>query len=131
MRCPSLIVNAVNDVIAKAVSSGMLVGRIDKPFRPLIADMSPPIKVVRTTVQSLNANYFGKYIHQQILLIPPEDIQESRRMGFPTVLVIGPTRYLDQVRDHLQKTLGLSVDANEEGFAIRREFGTLSPQEGQ
>lgn len=123
MRCPSLIVHAVNDVIGKAVSWGMLVGRIDKPFRPLVADTSALIKVVRTTVQSPTANYFGKYIHQEILAIPAEDIQESRKKGFPTVLVIGPTRYLNQVRDHLQKTIGLSVDANEDVFAIRREFG--------
>jgi superfamily I DNA/RNA helicase len=123
MRCPSLIVSAVNDVIAKAVSSGMLVGRIDKPFRPFFPRTPPQIRVVKTTVQTLSANYFGKYIHQQILAIPAEDIQESRTKGFPTVLVIGPKRYLREVKAHLQTAIGLSVDADEDLFKIDREYG--------
>lgn len=123
MRCPSLIVSAVSDVVTKAVSLGMLVGRIDKPFLPFYPPTPPRIRVVKTTVQSLSANYFGKYIHQQILAIPAEDIQESRTKGFPTVLVIGPKRHLREVKAHLQTTIGLSVNADKDGFKIDRENG--------
>lgn len=125
MRCPSLIVNAANDVVSKAVAAGRLGGRIDKPFKPLVpATLGPRIRVVKTTVQSPSANYFGKYIHQQIQAISRDDIRESREKGFPTALVIGPSRYLDQVRAHLEKTLGLSPAA-EKGdlFAIERDSG--------
>jgi superfamily I DNA/RNA helicase len=123
MRCPSVIVSAVNDVIERAVSSGLLVGRINKPFRPLFPPTPPKIRVVETTVQSLTANYFGKYIHQQILAIPVEDIQESRIKGFPTVLVIGPKQFLNQVKAHLEAVIGLPVDAEKNRFEIDREFG--------
>jgi superfamily I DNA/RNA helicase len=123
MRCPSLIVNAVNDVVTKAASVGMLAGRIDKPFRPYNPPTPPRIRVIKTTAQLPSANYFGKYIHQQILAIPAEDIQESRTKGFPTVLVIGPKRYLRQVEAHLKTTIGLSIDADEDGFTIDHEHG--------
>ncbi len=108
MRCPEVIVRAVGDIVERARAQGLLAGRIAKPYHPYPprkgADSAryPRIKVVGTSVQSLRANYFGRYIAQAIDQIPAEEIAESHQERFPTVLVIGPGQYLRQVRQHLQ-----------------------------
>ncbi len=68
MRCPEVIVGAVNDVIVRARQAEKLDGRIDKPYRhyePVKGADSrlyPKIGLVTTTVQRLKPNYFGRYI---------------------------------------------------------------------
>ena len=68
MRCPEVIVEAVNDVIKNARARKKLDGRISKPYRyfePLKGKDSakyPHIELAETTVQRANANYFGRYI---------------------------------------------------------------------
>jgi ATP-dependent DNA helicase UvrD/PcrA len=94
-RCPEVIVDAVNDVIAAARANGNLEGRIDKPFKCYLPDKEavskarPKIIYAECSVQSKKAPYPGKYIAACIAAIPAEDIRESKGGGYPTVLVIG------------------------------------------
>ena len=108
MRCTAPIVGAVGDIIRHARVSGNLGGRIDKPYlfyppnKGPDSEQYPRIRLVEVSAQSLRANYFGRYIEQQLRLIPEEEIRESHEKEFPTVLVIGPIQYLRQVRQHLE-----------------------------
>jgi superfamily I DNA/RNA helicase len=94
-RCPQVIVDAVNDVIAAAKANGNLEGRIDKPFecylpdKEAVSEAHPKIMYAQCTVQSKKAPYPGRYIAERIAAIPAEDIRESKEGGYPTVLVIG------------------------------------------
>jgi superfamily I DNA/RNA helicase len=107
MRCPKVIVEAVNSIIQTARAIRALDGRIDKPYRyyePKKGADSvayPHIDLVRTTVQRANANYFGKYIEKIIGEIPPAHAQEAENNNEPLVLVIGSKPYLPQIEAHL------------------------------
>jgi superfamily I DNA/RNA helicase len=119
MRCPEVIVGAVNDVIFRARQAERLEGRIDKPYRhyePVKGGDSrlyPKIGLVTTTVQRLKANYFGRYIVQSIKQIPKEEIEEAKKKGDPAVLIIGSKQYRSQIEAHLFEqgyTIDLSRD---------------------
>jgi len=119
MRCPEVIVGAVNDVIFRARQAERLEGRIDKPYRhyePVKGADSrlyPTIGLVTTTVQRLKANYFGRYIIQCIKQIPKEEIEEAKKKGDPAVLIIGSKQYRSQIEAHLVEegyTIDLSRD---------------------
>lgn len=107
MRCPEVIVNAVNDVIARARALTKLGGRIDKPFRyfPLLkgedSQLNPHIDLARTSVQSAGVNYFGRYVEQLIRAVPEADFQIAAEKHEPCVLVIGTKPYLPQVEAYL------------------------------
>jgi superfamily I DNA/RNA helicase len=108
MRCTEPIVTAVEDIIRRARAVGKLEGRISKPYlfyppkKGPDSELYPRIKLVKTTVQSNRVNYFGRYVEQQILQIPPEDIEEAHDGHFPSVLVIGPSQYLKQIKEYLE-----------------------------
>ena len=107
MRCPEVIVEAVNDVVAVARQLKNLEGRIEKPYRHYApvkgADSQryPKIGLVTCSVQRLKANYFGRYIEQAISQIPHEETEEAADNGDPVVLVIGSRQYLRQIDTHL------------------------------
>jgi len=129
MRCPKVVVDAVNDVLAKAKRMGRLQGRIEKPFKyfpPLKASDSakyPKIALVETTVQRLNANYMGRYIAQAIAHIPCDEIDEAANGGYPAVLVIAAEPYRGQIRTHLEQD-GYAVDTRrDQGGKLGREQG--------
>jgi hypothetical protein len=94
-RCPQVIVEAVNDVIAAARDNGNLDGRIDKPFecylpdKQTVSEAHPRIIYAQCTVQAKKAPYPGRYIAECIATIPADDIRASKEGGYPTVLVIG------------------------------------------
>lgn len=123
MRCPAVVVEAVNDVISRARESGRLEGRIDKPYEhyePVKGEDSrryPHITLVRTTVQRLNANYWGRYIASAIDAIPVEEVVESAGSGDPTALIIGSIHYLRQVAAFLE----------EQGYEIETKKDTEDP----
>jgi hypothetical protein len=123
MRCTEVIVLAVGDVVGTAQACGLLTARINKPYssyppsKGADSERYPRIKIVETSVQSLRANYFGRYIAQAIDQIPAEEIRESYEGKYPTVLVIGPGQYLRQVRGHLE-TSGYQCVAAAEGEAV-------------
>ena len=130
MRCTEPIVGAVEDVVSYARKIGKLKGRINKPYcfyppeKGTDSKQFPRIKVIETTVQMLQANYFGKYIEQEIKLIPPEHIQESQEGQFPTVLVIGPAQYLRQIREHLEAAgYFCQISGGEDPTQLKREAG--------
>jgi hypothetical protein len=130
MRCPEVIVRAVGDIVERARAAGRLGGRIEKPYEPYPPRKGrdsaryPRIKVVQTSVQSLKANYFGRYIAQEIDAIAAEEVAEAHEGGFPTVLAIGPGQYLLQVRRHLEAHgYQCGTPGASEPVAVRREEG--------
>lgn len=115
MRCPEVIVEAVNDIVLKARQEKKLEGRIDKPYRhyePVKGVDSrhyPKIALVASTVQRLNANYFGRYIADAIKHIPEEEIKEANDKGDPVVLIIGTKPYRRQIEAYLVEA-GYTID---------------------
>jgi superfamily I DNA/RNA helicase len=108
MRCPEVVVAAVNDILSEARSLQKLDGRIDKPykhFEPVKGADSrlyPTIGLVRASVQRRKgANYFGRFIDAAIAKIPQNEIEEANDKGEPVVLVIGSKQYLRQVEEYL------------------------------
>jgi hypothetical protein len=107
LRCTRVVVDAFHDIVSTAVANERLRGRISKGFRyfpPVKRQDSqkyPKIKIVHASTQNKrfqSSNYFGRYIVEQIDKITSEEIQESRREGYPTVLIIGPKPYLPQIQ---------------------------------
>ncbi len=107
MRCPQVIVEAVNDIIEAARKLKKLTGRIPKPFRyfePVKGKDSrrfPKIEIVRASVQRGNANYFGRYLEKQIRAVSADDLKLASDKHEPAVLIIGSKPYLPQVETHL------------------------------
>ena len=127
MRCPKVIVDAVNDIINMARKIRRLKGRIDKPFKhfPLVkgADSAkyPKIIIAETSVQSKKCNYMGKFISQEIKRIPEDEINASSKDGYPTALVIVAKPYRDQIIDYLEVD-GFEIETRSElGDGINRE----------
>jgi superfamily I DNA/RNA helicase len=116
MRCPEVIVAAVNDVIQKARDGKKLQGRIAKPYRyyePAKGEDSrryPKIELVETSVQRGNANYFGRYIEQSIQTVPDHDVKSAAEKNEPVALIIGSNPYRRQVEEHLMEVGLLSAD---------------------
>jgi superfamily I DNA/RNA helicase len=108
-RCTTVIVDAVNNVIARAAANGNLVGRLEKPFVCYLPDKAadseahPSIIHARCTVESSTSPYIGRYVAEQIEQIPPEHIASSREGRYPTVLVIGTGEFVKPVYDHLRE----------------------------
>ena len=129
MRCPKVIVDAVNDVITEARDLKNLQGRIEKPYKhfaPAKGEDSkryPKIALIETSVQRENANYFGRYIAQAILKIPTEEVAEAATKGDPAVLIIASNPYRRQIIEHLEKS-GITVDTKREATkGIDRSVG--------
>jgi superfamily I DNA/RNA helicase len=107
MRCPKVVVDAVNDVIARAQKLKKLEGRIHKPYKHFApvkgkdSDKYPTLALVLTSVQRENANYMGKYIAAAIERIPPDEYEVATRDGYPVALVIVAKPYRPQIIDHL------------------------------
>lgn len=129
MRCPEVIVDAVNDVIAAARGIAKLAGRIEKPFRyfePVKgadSEAFPQIDHVNTTVQRNNANYFGKYVAQLIEQIPQDHWKAAEQKHGPVALVIASEPYRGQIEDFLVQMGLISIDA--ERRLTEREKGLL------
>jgi superfamily I DNA/RNA helicase len=119
MRCPEVVVGAISDVVEAARKINSLQGRIEKPYnyfppyKEADSKRYPTIKIVATSTQQSNANYMGKYIVEAIRQIPSEETRESRKEGFPTVLIIGPAHYLRLVAAHLSSE-GFKLDIKED-----------------
>jgi superfamily I DNA/RNA helicase len=107
MRCPEVVVAAVNDVIVTASRLKKLVGRIAKPFRffePVKGKDSirfPKIEIVSASVQRAKANYFGQYLAQFIQALPEDELKLASEKHEPAVLIIGSKPYMPQVEDYL------------------------------
>ncbi len=118
MRCPKVVVDAVNDIIYQANLQRRLKGRITKPYKYFPptkgADSKkyPKIIVVETSVQRGSANYMGRYIANRIELIPSEEIKVAEEKGYPVALVIAAQPYRGQIISYLNKE-GYAIDTSQ------------------
>lgn len=134
MRCPEVIVGAVNDVILKALAVQKLNGRIRKPYRyyePVKGEDSrryPKIELVETTVQRANANYFGRYIEQCVKAIPEEEVRLAADKAEPAALIIGSNPYRRQVKEYLVEA-GLVTASDEAELSKREEAFAILDQD--
>ncbi len=133
MRCPEVIVNAVEDVLEEARKIKKLEGRIKKPYKhfaPVKGKDSkkyPKIQLVKTSVQRKKANYFGRFIDQAISRIPDNEVEEANKKGEPVVLIIGSIQYLRQVAEYLTE-VGRPIEkrsGHEEALSAERAFELL------
>ena len=129
MRCPKVIVDAVNDVILQARKLKKLQGRILKPFKHFApakgedSDKYPTIALVLTSVQRENANYMDRFIAAAIDEIPKEEYELASENGYPVALIIAARPYSQQIIDHL-KSHGYSIEVKRDTEdAIDREHG--------
>jgi superfamily I DNA/RNA helicase len=108
-RCTAVIVEAVNNVVARAVANGNLAGRLDKRFVSYLPDKAeaseahPRIIHARCSVDSSTSPYIARYVAEQIAQIPAEDIATSREGRYATVLVIGTGEFVRPVYEHLRE----------------------------
>jgi superfamily I DNA/RNA helicase len=108
MRCPKVIVDAVNDVLGQATKRANLTGRIEKPYRHFPpakgadSEKYATIALVFTTVQRANANYMGKYVAQLISQLPPDEVAAAREGNYPALLVIVAKPYRTQIVNYLE-----------------------------
>jgi hypothetical protein len=119
-RCPSAVVEAVRLVTRRAAETGLLAGRIDKPYVSFVPakrqdDAKYPVLVhAACSVERKNASYMSRYISQQVEQIPREDIEDSRAAMEPTALVLGPSPFIRTIFDELaQKFPGAELRASE------------------
>lgn len=108
-RCTEPVIGATRMVIDRAQKLGLLQGRLDKPYQCFVPDKRddnakyPSLIHAHCSVQRKNLNYMGMYIQARIEEIPPDEIAESHKDNFPTVLVIGPNPFLTQIEAYLKK----------------------------
>lgn len=126
MRCPKVIVDAANDIVAKAREVRNLDGRIEKAFRycePVKGEDSrlyPHIDLVQASVQRGNANYFGRYIEERITAITEEELKLAAERNEPAALIIGSNPYRRQVEGHLMQ-VGLLAQGGSDDLSTREE----------
>jgi superfamily I DNA/RNA helicase len=131
MRCPEVIVGAVNDVIVNALKDRKLKGRIDKPYRyyePVKGDDSrryPKIDLVEMSVQRANANYFGRYIKEFIQGVSEREFKLAAEKNEPAVLVIGSNPYRRQVEEYLTEAGLVTTDKKADLSDRERAFEIL------
>jgi hypothetical protein len=119
-RCTEVIVQAMTKVISKAKVIGRLKDRIDKPFKYFPPDKhadsqaNPSILNVNCSVERNNCHYIGKYIGKEISDIPTSYIQESKKLGEPTVLIIGPKQFLNGVKIEVSKNFVIGQEEQQE-----------------
>lgn len=129
MRCPKVVVDAVNDILTKAEELNRLEGRIEKPYKHFPpakgADSAkyPKIAHVETSVQRQNTNYIARYLAQAIAQTPNDETKTALRDGYPAALVIAAQPYRDQIVSHLEGE-GYVVDSGRESNTnLNREVG--------
>jgi hypothetical protein len=129
MRCPKVVVDAVNDVLTKAEELDRLIGRIEKsykhfpPAKGADSARSPKIAHAVTSVQREGANYMGRYLAQALAQIPADEIEAAALGGYPAALVIVAQPYRDQIVSHLEGA-GYVVDIRRDADrTLSRELG--------
>jgi superfamily I DNA/RNA helicase len=105
-RCPEVLVDAINAFIERAQTDGHLKDRIAKRYECFLNDKEadslthPKIIVAQCTT----ARVVARYIQKEMAKIDPEDIEESHRDSYPTVLILGARQYLREIEKELSKT---------------------------
>lgn len=115
-RCTPVIVDATHRVVDTAQAQGLLQDRLPKPYLCHLPSKRedgkryPKIIHTNCTVDSKATPYIAKYIIEEIKQIDPEEIAESRKDGYPTVLIIGPKQYTRRIGEVLGEA-GYDVSA--------------------
>lgn len=103
-RCTMPVVEAVNTAIRRAMATGLLAGRLEKPYRCYLPDKLaaseryPNLTDARCTVPSIMA----RYVEEEVGKIRAEDIEAAWRGGHPTVLVVGPGYFVKPIYERLK-----------------------------
>jgi superfamily I DNA/RNA helicase len=107
-RCPEVIVEAVQRIVALAQKNGKVVGRLARSYQCFLPEKGtdsgrhPKIILANCSVENKRAPYVCRYVAEEITRIPPEDIEESHEKKYPTVLVIGPGQFMRRVHQFLR-----------------------------
>jgi superfamily I DNA/RNA helicase len=121
-RCTDVIVEAVKDTIREAEARGNLKGRLEKDFLCYLPDKAQDSEdhpqITHVECSTFMTAYAGEYIAQQISLIPPEDIERSRKEGYPTVLVIGPDPFRRKAFEVVSKQYPGARNPKRQQFAV-------------
>jgi superfamily I DNA/RNA helicase len=129
MRCPKVVVDAVNDVIGVARKLNRLEGRIQKPYRHFApakgkdSNKYPTIALVLTSIQRESENYMGWYIANAIDRIPKDELEVAAKEGYPAALVISVKPYSTQIVAYLEER-GFNPDIKRDSEdALSRSHG--------
>lgn len=135
LRCPESVIKNFDMLVNKASKNGLLGKRLKKrfdffpPIKGVDSKTYPKVKLVISSIQRktpLAANYLGRYIVQEIKKITKEEIKESHEKDFPTVLIIGPSYYLESVLPILESVkLDFDFKKKSPGLEIEIQKGLL------
>lgn len=106
-RCTEVVISGVHSIIRSAQASNILGPRIEKDFYCYLPSKHednqayPRIVKALCSVQSKRAPYIARYIEHVVTAIPANDITEAVEEGYPLVLIVGPSHYLDQIFGYL------------------------------
>jgi superfamily I DNA/RNA helicase len=133
MRCTEVIVDTVNDLVAKAKEQKKLENRVEKTFdyfppkKQIDSERFPKINLINCSIQRKNPpqnNFFARFIEKEIKKIPEGEIKEAQEGNYPTVLIIGPKQYCSQITEYLKsKGLNPKSTRDEPEKEICREDG--------
>jgi superfamily I DNA/RNA helicase len=104
-RCPKVIVDATNALLSNAKARGYLRGRIAKRYECYLETKEEDSKKYPKLViaECTTGRIVPKYVQQEITSIDANDIIESHKQGYPTVLIVGPRQYLREAEQQLGK----------------------------
>ena len=130
-RSTKAIVMFFNYFLDIVKAKDYLKGRIDKRFLPSPTKESdntdyPSVKVVTTSIQKKKSdtNYFGRYILNELEKVKSKEISESHEKGFPTVLIIGASHYLNSISSYFEENnINFERRKSEGGLTINIEDG--------
>jgi len=123
-RCTEVIVDAVNNVVKEAQRQGNLSKRVDREYLCYLPDKladskaHPDIIWAECSVQTKRAPYIGRYVTEQIGLIPDEDIAESHNANYPTALVIGRRHFVEAAYDVINEAFPNAILRSSAGLEI-------------
>lgn len=123
-RCPQVVVQAFHDIVNSATDRGLLTQRIEKQFtcylpdKGEVSERNPNLIHAACTVERSNAPYMGRYITTQINSISDPTVESSYESSHPTVLVIGPSPFLDSVYEVLANEFSQVELKKGDGFGL-------------
>ena len=102
-RCTDVVVKTANAFLKKAEEIGCLKGRIQKRYECYIEKKIEDNKKFPSiiTLECLNVEEISSYIDRVLSEIDEDDISESWKEKYPTVLIVGRGDLLGLVRDKL------------------------------
>ncbi len=117
-RCTLVIVNAMNAFIKNVQRFGFFKDRIEKNYECYLPDKeNDSVKHQKVDfVECSTIKTVAKYVRRMAEKIDVQDIQDSHKGGYPTILIIGPSYYLRVVYEELQKEFANIIFTPSEEF---------------